>query len=98
MNIAPQVSSKAFTWDAKRQQFTIEASELGINGISPIYDDACDVGFTMVSAKTGKKATFYLVSSERYQGEFTGWTLKPTIETLRKQPQLKGVIVRVFND
>ncbi len=98
MIIAPQVSSTLFGWDAKRKEFTVEASELGENGIGQIYDDACDVGFTMVSARTGKMATFYVISSERCQGEVTGWTMKATVETLRKQPQLEGVIVRVFND
>jgi hypothetical protein len=96
--IAPRVSSKLFDWSAKDKQFTVEASTLGKNAIGQVYDDACDEGFTMVSARTGKTATFYLVSRERYQGEVTGWTLKPTGETLRKQPQLKGVTVRVFND
>lgn len=90
------VSSSLFSYDKSSKVFTSEMSTIG--GFGQIYPDACDAGFTMISAKTRKEATFYVSSSERAYGEITGWTLKPTPETLRKQPQLSNVTVRVFND
>lgn len=39
--------------------FTAEASDLPRDfRLGPIYDDACDVGFTLVSARTGKTRVF----------------------------------------
>ena len=53
------VSSKMFNYNAAAQVFTADASDLGRGfNLGQVYDDACDVGFTIISAKTGKPAVF----------------------------------------
>ena len=63
----------------------------------PIYDDACDYGFTMVSAKTGKVANFYFVGPLMSNGELGGWELAPTSEAIKNNPGLRGTKVFIFN-
>ncbi len=62
MLLAPTpILSSHFTYDPETKRFIGEASTLAGNANCPgplrrlgrVYDDACDVGFTLVSAKTG---------------------------------------------
>lgn len=46
--------------------FVAELSELGDPRLEPVYDDACDYGFTIISEKTEKAAVFCF---ERYDGD-----------------------------
>jgi len=94
--IAPKVDSSIFIYDVKTKTFVGEMSELGKFG--RVYDDACDLGFTMVSAKTGKEVTFVVNGTLREHGETVGWRLVPVTGTVRKMPTLAGVTVHVFND
>jgi hypothetical protein len=64
-----------------------------------IYDDACDIGFTLQSARTGVKSNFFLEHEEwDEEGELRFWRLHPTAETLRRCPTLKGTRVIIWND
>lgn len=61
-----RVSTKRFTYNAVTNTFTAEASDLGSNfRLGRVYDDACDMGFTLMSARTGKEVVFYLSHTER---------------------------------
>jgi hypothetical protein len=80
-----------------------DASSLSLGGaavlFSRIYDDAADVGFVMVSERTGAEAIFALASEDRdAEGELVSYTLKPIPETLRLFPQLEGHEIVVLND
>lgn len=92
------ISSDRFTF--KNRVFVCEASDLGPNfTFVRIYDDAADAGFTMVSARTGKYANFYLVNTFRDgEGDVTHWLLKPTSEAIRRNPGLTGTEVHILND
>jgi hypothetical protein len=71
----PTYSSDMFTWNKNRA--VADASdfgslkERGTNWIgSRLYDDACDIGFYVVSAKTGVKMLFtYVHDEDGYDGE-----------------------------
>jgi hypothetical protein len=96
-------SSDKFIWNSQTKQLTTFASDLGsLQSGAPefhrLYSDACDVGIDIVSAKTGTIATFYLGEAEYRDGDLQFWPLFPTSETLKKQPQLAGSKVVIFND
>ena len=91
-------SSKQFTWLPETRRFIAEVSELGANPFGQIYPDACDMGFVMISAVTGKESK-WVEDSQIYDGdELAGWRFVPTDETVRKLPILKGVVVEILND
>ncbi len=91
------ISTERFTWSNK--EFFAEISSLGVRGFERIYPDACDVGLSIRSERTGEEVWFYLETEHRdREGDVTHWTLKPTNEAVRKNPGLKGVKMTVFND
>jgi len=58
MKFIPELNTKQFTYNPATKTFVCEASDLC--GFEPrrIYDDACDIGFYLVSEKTGTKVLF----------------------------------------
>jgi hypothetical protein len=54
--------STAFVYEIFTKTFTSEASKLG-HFFSRIYDDAGDVGLTIISGRTQKECTFFLQST-----------------------------------
>lgn len=55
LNPAP-ISSTNFTF--KSGVFSAEASDLRDLKLGRVYDDACDMGFTIISEKTGNGVVF----------------------------------------
>lgn len=94
-------SSNRFTWNG--HTISTEASDLqplsAGSMFARIYDDACDVGFQIVSERTSQVATFYLTDTQRdAEGDIQMWALRPIPETERAMPQLKGSVINIFND
>lgn len=94
-------NSNRFTWNG--HTISTEASDLQATGegslFAPIYDDACDVGFQIVSEKSSQVATFFLAYTQRdAEGDIQMWTMYPVPETVRSMPQLKGAVINIFND
>jgi hypothetical protein len=88
----PTISSKHFTYHATSRTFSAEASDLGpALRLGPVYDDACDEGFTLVSDKTGDLVVFAL------EREVRDGDLRYT-EFVSVTPRYRGYSVRVFND
>lgn len=75
MNIAQKISSKYFHYDKKENLMVAEISDFpkGFNPLGRIYDDAYDIGFTIISTKTGRELTFYLVDKDANGKETFGW-------------------------
>lgn len=94
------VSSSQFTYDKLNKKFTTEISDLGPSfRFVQIYPDAADLGFTMISAKTGKEVRFFVDQiGENRDGDITHWVCKPDMYAVRKNPSLNGVTVTIFND
>lgn len=104
--IAQTISSKAFTYTSDESGFggvfTIERSTLDhLGGLQRLYDDnSAAIGFVMLSARTGKSATFALTAVDtNREGEVRFWVLSPVFSSYN-QPgcnQLQHVTVRVYN-
>ena len=94
------ISSRQFSIDPKNKQFVGEISDFGCNvPFDRIYSDACDLGFTMLSHKTGETVTWYM-QTEMYDGEgdITSWTFSPTARDIYRHPELANWTCLVFND
>jgi hypothetical protein len=70
-----RVSSSKFTYH--QGTFVCEDSDFGkvglIDRLGQVYDDACDLGFTIVSQKTGREVVFAQDGEDRRDGEVMGW-------------------------
>ena len=91
-----------FTSDRGRKLMFADASDLGFKaGQVPggaLYDDAADFGITLRNTDKGTVAHWYESDMLFHNGEQIGWRYKPTNETLRKHPNLKGWEVHILND
>jgi hypothetical protein len=62
--------------------FTAEASDIGGTGgrcfDGRVYDDACDVGFILVSHLTGDSVLFVQDGVDTHDDEVMGWRYKAT--------------------
>jgi len=87
-----RISSSRFSF--KDNTFSAEASDFGRRfELGRVYDDACDEGFSIVSAKTGKIAVFALYNREEDgEGDLVSWVFRCVTPGLT---HLKAVI---FND
>ncbi len=54
------ISTERFTYLKDERLFVAEDSDFGPNGIplGRVYDDACDIGFTLRSHQTGREIVF----------------------------------------
>jgi hypothetical protein len=96
-------SSDLFTVYKDRQELATYRSDLEANtdgGIfAQVYDDACDEGFVIVSAKSGKEAVFaHEDSIVDGEGEILADVYIPTRDTVRRLPHLKGWKAVLLND
>lgn len=95
--------SNCFTYDASTGKLVAEMSELshrvGGNIWDQIYEDACDLGFSIRSIATGKVVKFAVHKEEHDgDGDVTGWILKAVKDHRSYDPVLDKLIVVVFND
>jgi hypothetical protein len=88
-----------FDW-TKEKVFVSFISDLGHDfRFVALYDDAADIGFTLMSAETGNLAQFYVGGTTRDRdNDILWWVLYPTVETVRRLPALEKVWVKIFND
>lgn len=84
------ISSSKFTYS--KETFTAEASDLRNIRLGKVYDDACDLGFTIVSEKTGKHAVFAEHAEIQNGEELGGW------EFVCITPGLTHLKAVIFND
>lgn len=73
--MSTQSSTRQFSYDAATSTFSAEVSST--NGLHRVYDDACDVGLTLVSSRTGREVVFVVTDEHRDgEGDVTHWTLR----------------------
>ncbi len=91
-----ELSSSDFTWVAERKVFVSEISDFkGKNLEHQIFDDACDYGFVMKSAKTGKVVPFAFSTFEKdSEGDILMFIYVPVDRALFEM----GVKVVLLND
>lgn len=100
------VSTDRFTFDHDTRTFVAEASDFGslrdrlaTNGLvgpfGRVYDDACDIGLTLVSHVSGTRVVFAVEHEERdREGDLLYWDLLPA----QLHERTAGLKVRIFND
>jgi hypothetical protein len=74
----------------ERGLWTAEISST--HGFGQVYDDACDVGLTIISAKTGAERVF-VASAPQYdaEGDILSWELLPA-------DGIQNARILIFND
>jgi hypothetical protein len=71
---ARPVSTRQFSYDAASSTFSAEVSST--NGLGRVYADACDVGLTLVSSRTGRSIVFVVTGEDRDgEGDLRAWHL-----------------------
>lgn len=91
----PQISTDKFTWDAEKRRFIAEASELRKFQFGQVYDDACDVGFTLVSAHTGFQVRMVETTPIMHDGELVANVFTRASHKLFKDMDFE---VHILND
>lgn len=88
------VSSGQFAYDPQTQTFSAEMSDL--NGLGRVFDDAADLGFTIVSASTGRSVVFALKNQRR---DAEGELLSEQYESIGQSGRPDGrFIATIYND
>ena len=93
-------SSEGISHSVNKALLVTEASDSGLRGFEPLYDDACDVGIALINPRSGNVTRWYLLETitDPREGEVLGWMLKPTTESIWKQPELKDYQLNIIND
>lgn len=95
------INSSRFLYHPDLRTFTAEVSELSekFNFSQLLYDDACDMGFEMISAKTGENRVFLLTNHEqdvdgdtRYW-EFECYKAEGKNRLVKVEPTIKCMII-----
>ena len=93
----PKISTRFFSFDKEDLTLIAEDSTLRANGFTGpdlLYDDACDIGFTLVSTKTGNSKIFYHEKTIRdSEGDILYWTYNEI-----EGPKSTNLRVKIFND
>lgn len=99
MILNPQeYSSNMFSWHPADKEFSAFESDFGAlrdGGIrlGRVYDDACDVGFTMVSERTGNKVVFAEWGAHKnLDGDISHWEFRAVT------PGHKDLVAFIWND
>lgn len=93
------VSSVLFSVDKSEKMMMVEDSTLShYVKLDRIYEDACDVGFSIKSDKTGGIVTWYEADTISERGELVATIFRPISESIRKFPAVKGWEIHVLND
>jgi hypothetical protein len=92
----PEISTDLLTWCPEERIFVAEVSCLPVSP-GRVYDDACDVGFTLESARTGRKV---VVAEERTERDAEGEILFVDLVPVDARGPVRSpeFRVRVFND
>ena len=87
------VSTRQFHYEAARTRFVGDISST--HGFGRVYNDACDEGLTLVSARTGREVTFVVNREHRNaDGDITHWELIPA----HYQRDVPPCHILLFND
>lgn len=91
--------SSKFEYDKATRTFLVDISDLGPNPWCRPYSDAIDLGIDIVSAKTGKVATFVVDGEVRGpDDDIIYWVLKPTGTSKAQYLLPNELSMHVYND
>lgn len=90
----PKISTRPFMYSPSDNTFVACASDLRGFRLGRIYDDACDVGFTLISQRTGREIVFALAHEERDRDGDLRWEdFRPV-----NRNEWGAGTVRIYND
>lgn len=90
--IGPEVSSTLFIYVKESNALVAEISDIQEDLFGPLYNDACDQGFVVRSARTGVAVPYYLASTHKdREGDITHWTFQPATRGI-------STYVTIYND
>lgn len=95
-----QFCTRNFTYYTRERCFVAEMSTLDQGGRRSIwervYPDACDIGITLVSHRTGEEVTYVLTETKHTaDGNVAHWRLHPVKNSKR---EAIDTLVLIFND
>lgn len=91
------IRTELLSYNKDSKTFIGEASDFpNVKDFHRIYPDACDVGVTLVSHKTGKEADFVL--NEQPADDEGKWEFEISHVSAKKHPGLKGAKLIIIND
>lgn len=96
---APVFNTNMFFWHKDLNLLTVDHSQLSHEApqVFAKLDEPNDHGFWLESHRTHRMAEFRVDYVDTTGGEIQGWNLKPTPETVRRNPALAGIKVLVVN-
>lgn len=78
---------------------TLQANAGSGRVFGSLYGKTGPSGFMLNGAKTGKRSLWQVSSIDRDgEGDILCWNMRPTVESIRQYPKLKGYSITVFND
>jgi hypothetical protein len=100
MTLQPSpISSSQFNYHPGENLLTAEASDLRDLRQGRVYDDACDVGFTVVSARTGAARIFVMAREEfDREGDLLYVDFEMIPESKTGDAVADALRVRLYND
>lgn len=89
------LSSRHFHYIPAKNMLVAEMSDFGRSfDFGRVYDDACDIGLTIRSERTGREIVFAVEHIERdREGDLLYWTLRPV-----NRNEWAAGTVRIYND
>ena len=88
------ISTERFTYVPAQNMLVACASDLGSLRLGRVYDDACDVGMTLISHRTGKRIVFAEGATVRdAEGDVQYTDFHPA-----RPGEWAAGTVRIFND
>lgn len=96
----PQIDARIFTHVKEEKKLVAEHSTAGnVSFTRRLYDDACDVGIQVFNPKTGSVTRWYLAGEDKdREGELQATNFRPCSESVRRNPEVEGYTIILFND
>jgi len=99
LNANSTISTLRVSYNKDSRVFVADISDFGPGfKFGQVYPDSCDEGMRLVSHKTGHEADFVVVDAETNDGDVLCWKLSATRQAVRRNPNLAGVTMTIYND
>ena len=92
------ISTSQLAYDSTTNVFTADMAELSHRGFAweQAYPDACDLGVTVVSQRTGRSIMFVVNNEEWVGDDLVAWHLTPAKAS--RDVRVNSMRLTIFND
>lgn len=87
-----------FSHHAQSKHLVAEISDLGVNPIQRLYDDACDEGLSVYNKRTGSTTVWAVERTVRKEDEIVEWILRPLDISCGLYPGVQDYVMHILND